>query len=122
MFRFLESSKFAIEGILFGLRTERNVQIWFGVLILNLVLSYWLEISKFEFMFILGSTLAIGIAEYLNTAIEALSDRVTLERDEQIKRVKDLAAGATFLASILAFTISCLIFIPKLIEKFEISL
>lgn len=122
MLRFIQSSKYAIEGIIFGLRTERNIQIWFGILIFNLIMSLWLGVSKFEFFFILCSTFAIGISEYLNTAIEALADRVTMEREEVIKRVKDLAAGATFLGSTLTFIIACCIFIPKILEKFEITL
>lgn len=122
MFRFLKSSKYALEGIFFGLKTERNIQIWFGVLILNLLVCYWLEVSTVEFLFVLSSTFAIGISEYINTAVEALADRVTLEREEIIKRVKDLAAGATFCASTLTVIVCLVIFIPKILEKFEIAI
>lgn len=122
MFRFLASAKYAIQGILFGLRTERNVQIWFAVLMFNLLLAVVLNISKIEWLFILCTTFSIGVAEYLNTAIETLSDRVSQEREEAIKRTKDLAAAATFCASTLAFVVSCLIFIPKLLEKFGFNL
>src|SRR5690625_7469309 len=94
----------------------------FGVFILNLLVYYCLEVSKVEFLFLLSSTFAIGISEYINTAVEALADRVTLEREEIIKRVKDLAAGATFCASTLTVIVCVVIFIPKLIEKFEIAI
>src|SRR5690625_4814761 len=122
MFRFLKSSKYALEGIFFGLRTERNIQTWFGVLILKLLVCYCLEGSKFGFLLVLSSTFAIGISEYINTAVEALADRVTLEREEIIKRLQDLAAGATFCASTLTVSVCVVIFIPKLIEKFEIAI
>ncbi len=121
MFRFLKSSRYALEGIWYGLRSERNVQIWFGVLIANMLVALWLGVDRTEFLFLFFSTFAIGIAEYLNTAIEKLSDRVTTEKEEIIKRVKDVAAGATFLASINALVVSLVIYIPKILEKFEIS-
>lgn len=118
MFRFLQSAKYALEGIWFGLKTERNVQIWFVTLIFNLLVSYWLEVSKIEFLFILCATFSIGISEYMNTAVEALANRVSQEREEAIKRTKDLAAAATFCASTLTFTVCAIIFVPKFLEKF----
>lgn len=121
MFRFFKSSKYAIEGLWYGLRTERNVQIWFGVFLITYLVAFWLEISSNEFLFVVVWTFLIGISEFLNTSIEKLADRVTLEREEQIKRVKDIAAGATFLASTGAFVTSMIIFLPKILEKFGIS-
>lgn len=118
MLRFLQSTRYAIEGLIYALRTERNVQIWFGVLIANLLVAWWLEVSKIEFLLIFISTCGIGIAEYLNTSLEKLSDRVSTEREEAIKRVKDVAAGATFVASICAAVVSAVIYIPLILDKF----
>lgn len=119
MLRFLQSSKHAINGIFYALRTERNVQIWAGVLSVNLLIAFLLQVSTFEFILILIVMFAIGIAEYLNTALEILSDRVTLEKDESIKRVKDVAAAATFIASTLAVIVSAIIYLPKIFTCFE---
>lgn len=122
MFRYLRSIRFAVNGLFYALRTERNVQIWLGVAVLTFLFSIWMEISQTEFLIILLWMSLIGTAEYLNTSIEKLSDRVTLEYDEQIRRVKDIAAGATFLASIGAIISGLIIFVPKILEKFEIHL
>lgn len=118
--RFIKSSKYALEGIIFGLKTERNIQIWAGILLANVSVALLLAVSMIEFLFILCSTFTIGISEYMNTAVEALADRVTQEREDIIKRVKDLAAAATFCASTLTVLISAIIYIPKILEKFEI--
>ena len=122
MFRYLRSIRFAVNGLFYALRTERNVQIWFVIAVLTLVFSIWMKVSKTEFLIILLWMSLIGTAEYLNTSIEKLSDRVTLEYDEQIRRVKDIAAGATFVASIGAIISGLIIFVPKILEKFEIHL
>jgi diacylglycerol kinase len=123
MFRFISSIRFAWNGIFYALRSERNVQIWLGVTLLTLIIAFLLCVSHIEFLIITIWMFLIGAMEYVNTSIELLSDRITTEYDEQIKRVKDMAAGATLLVSTGA-VISCMvIFVPKFLEKFcEISL
>ncbi len=122
MFRYFRSIKFAINGLFYALRTEKNVQIWLGVAVLTIVFSLWLNVSQTELLIILLWMFLIGTSEYLNTSIEKLSDRITMEQDEQIKHVKDIAAGATFLASVGAIISGLIIFVPKILEKFEIRL
>lgn len=123
MLRFISSMKFALEGIFYALRTERNVQIWFFVMISTFGIAALLEVSQTEFLIIMLWMFLIGTSEYLNTAIEKLSDRVTTEHDMQIKRVKDISAGATFITSTGAFVTCMIIFVPKFLERFcEISI
>lgn len=122
MFRYFHSMKFALNGLFYALRTERNVQIWLGVALLTIGISLWLEVSQIEFLIIILWMTLIGTSEYLNTSIEKLADRVTMEHDEQIKHVKDIAAGATFVASIGAIVSGLIILVPKILEKFEIPL
>jgi diacylglycerol kinase (ATP) len=51
---------------------------------------------------LIGVVLAVMIVELLNTAIEKLADRVTLERDPMIGRVKDMGSAAVGLALLIA--------------------
>jgi diacylglycerol kinase len=122
MFRYFRSVKYALNGLFYALRTEKNVQIWLGVTIITLGISFWLEVTSTEFLIIQMWMFLIGTSEYLNTSIEKLADRVTLEREEQIKHVKDIAAGATFVASTGAVISGFIILGPKILEKFEIHL
>jgi diacylglycerol kinase (ATP) len=46
--------------------------------------------------------LAVMIVELLNTAIEKLADRVTLEHDPIIGRVKDMGSAAVGLTLLIA--------------------
>jgi len=121
MFRYFHSVKYALNGIFYALRTERNVQIWFVVFVLTNSIAYWLNVSRNEAIIIFISMTLIGSVEYLNTAVEILADRVTKERDEQIKHVKDVAAGATFLVSTASLIVSLIILLPKLCEKLELT-
>ena len=87
MFHYLRSVKFALDGLFYALRTERNVQIWLGVMLVSFAIAYWLKVTQIEFFIIMIWMFGIGTSEYLNTAIEILSDRVTTDHDEQIKQI-----------------------------------
>lgn len=54
--------------------------------------------TLFHFLFVLAVTGLMLVAEILNTAIEALCDYVQPKYDDRIKHIKDMAAGATFIA------------------------
>lgn len=47
--------------------------------------------------------LLVLVVELLNSAIEAIADKVTLERDDLIKQAKDTASAAVFLIFAAAF-------------------
>jgi diacylglycerol kinase len=51
----------------------------------------------------------------INSAIENLADFVSPEKNDQIKKVKDLSAGAVLIGAITALFIGLIVFIPKLI-------
>ena len=51
---------------------------------------------------LIGVVVAVMIVELLNTAIEKLADRVTLEHDPIIGRVKDMGSAAVGLTLLLA--------------------
>jgi diacylglycerol kinase (ATP) len=62
---------------------------------------------------ILAIGLVLGI-EGLNTAVEKIADFVHPDFHERIGFIKDIAAGAVFLAALTAITIGCIIYFPYL--------
>jgi len=65
-------------------------------------LIVWLAKSWEQAALLLGSLLIILIVELLNSAIEAVVDRVSFERHELSKRAKDIASAAVLMALVLA--------------------
>lgn len=61
--------------------------------------------TLFHFLFVLAVTGLMLVAEILNTAIEALCNYVQPHYDDRIKHVKDMAAGATFLAIVIWYAV-----------------
>lgn len=60
---------------------------------------------------------AIGLvwfSEIINSCIERCVDYISLEHTQQAKHIKDMAAGAVLIISVLAACIGLYVFLPKL--------
>ena len=60
--------------------------------------ALWLAQTGFERALLLGSLLLVLIVELLNSAIEAVVDRVSDEHHELAGRAKDIGSAAVFVA------------------------
>jgi len=110
----LKSVGFAFKGAVLLLKTEASIKIQFTLGIIVTVAGFYFNISKTEWLIQL---LAIGLvmcAEGMNTAIEAIADFVHPEHHKKIGLIKDIAAGAVFIAAIFTSLIGLVIYIPKI--------
>lgn len=117
--RRIQSFGYAFKGLRLMLSHQPNFFIHLTLAILALGLSYFLNLSRSELLWII---IAIGMvlsAEVFNTAIEKLTDMVQPEKDPKAGQVKDLAAAAVLLTSITALIIGLLIFIPPILELID---
>ena len=111
----LKSFKHAYEGIIFGIKNERNLEIHILIMILVIMFGIILKISQIEWLIciiLLGLVISL---ELMNTAIETVVDMITLEKNPKAKIAKDVAAGAVLVSAISAAIIGLIIFIPKII-------
>lgn len=70
--------------------------------ILAAPLAFWLANTWEQAALLLGSLFVVIIVELLNSAIEAVVDRVSFERHDLSKRAKDIASAAVLMALLLA--------------------
>ena len=83
------------------------------IVLIACVFAIVLKIGTNEWIAILFcSALVLGL-EMINTAIEKLSNVVSTSIRPDIKIIKDMAAGAVLLVSIISLIIACIIFFPK---------
>lgn len=110
----LKSVGYAFKGALLLLQTEASIKIQFGIAIIMTGAGFYFKISTTEWLF---QILAIGIImsiEGLNTAVEKLADFIHPEHHKKIGIIKDVSAGAVFIAAITAIIIGGIIYVPKL--------
>ena len=110
---------YAFEGILTGIRKERNMRIHTAAMILVVFFGTVLGLSATEWCICLVLFGLVMALELVNTAVEAVVDLVTEERKPLAKIAKDTAAGAVLIAAIMAAVIGCIIFLPKILEFAE---
>ena len=67
--------------------------------------AFWLGDSAVERSLLIGTCLLVLVVELLNSAIEAVVDRIGADRHELSGRAKDTASAAVFIA--LCLTVVC---------------
>mgnify|MGYP000190434515 CR=1 FL=1 len=110
----IRSVGYALKGAWILLSSEGSIQVQFVIALLMTGAGWFFEISSIEWMF---QWLAIGMVmglEGVNTAVEKLSDYVQPDTDPRIGRLKDISAGAVFMASVAACIVGGIIYFPKI--------
>jgi diacylglycerol kinase (ATP) len=74
-------------------------EIWAGALLVPA--AFWLGRGPMEIALLVAAVLLVLIVELLNSAVEAVVDRVSLEWHELSKRAKDIGSAAVLLALFL---------------------
>ncbi|WDF67467.1 diacylglycerol kinase family protein [Sphingobacterium oryzagri] len=110
----LASFSFALDGIVTLFKEEANAKIHLTCAILVIIAGFLLQVSTAEWMVLIFAMAFVIALELVNTALEKLCDLVHPEKHNQIKKIKDMAAGAVLLAAIAAALLACFIFLPKM--------
>ena len=106
--------KYAFAGIVLCLKNERNMRIHCFVALIVMGVGCYIRLSLYEWIAILLCIGTVLSAEAFNTAIEKLADYVCDEYNPAIGIVKDVAAGAVLIISILSLVVGLTILISKL--------
>lgn len=112
--RFFKSFSYAFQGLKYTFKTQVNFRFHSLALVVVLIASFILEITKTEWLIVLLCISLVLFAELVNTAFEALVDLVSPDIHPLAKIVKDVAAAAVLILAIFSAIIGLLIFIPYL--------
>lgn len=109
----IKSIGFAFKGAILLLKTEASVKVQFVILIVITLAGFYFNISQTEWILQCISIGLVMAIEGINTALEKLADFVHPKHNEKIGFIKDISAGAVFIAAISAVIVGLLIYIPK---------
>jgi undecaprenol kinase/diacylglycerol kinase (ATP) len=116
MSTFLKGFVYARNGIIFLVKSERNFRVHLVVLILVIALGWYFSITRNEWLVITLTASVVLALEGVNTSIERLSDLYSTDQNEQIRVIKDVAAGAVLIAAIGAVIVGILVFVPYMLN------
>ncbi|KAF0207396.1 MAG: diacylglycerol [Actinobacteria bacterium] len=104
----------AIDGIVYALRTQRNMRIHVVAAMLVLVAALFFRVSRIEFLMLMLTIAFVIGTELVNTAVEATIDVATQTFDPIAKIGKDVAAGAVLVSSVCAVVVGYVVFFGRL--------
>ncbi|GAA3854920.1 diacylglycerol kinase [[Pseudomonas] carboxydohydrogena] len=84
----------SLNGLLFAFRSEQAIREEVVALVASFPLSWLVGVTSARKVELVVVVLLVLVVELLNTAIEKLADRLTLDHDPQIGRVKDMGSAA----------------------------
>lgn len=102
MKRIYSAAKNSLRGLVDGVKTEAAIREEVVVLAFAIPLGVVIAPGLAWYVAMIGTVLVVLAVEFLNTAIEKLSDHVTPEQHRDIGRIKDFGSSAVFFALALA--------------------
>lgn len=112
--KFTDSFNYAIEGIIYAIKTQRNMRIHMFIAILVLIFSLFFDFTKVEMLILFLTITLVIVLEMINTAIEATIDVLANYYHPLAKIAKNVAAGAVLISAITAILVGYLLFFEKL--------
>jgi len=100
--RIFSAFLYSIDGFKSAWKNEHAFRQEVSVFVVGTVIALVLRISAFEKLMLIGVLLLILIVELINSSIEAVVDRVSLERHPLSKNAKDFGSAAVLLTCLLA--------------------
>jgi diacylglycerol kinase len=116
------SFRYAFHGWWFVIRTQRNAWIHALVSIIVIILAIWLGLGAWDWAVIIIAIAMVWTAEFLNTALEAVVDLASPERNHLAKVGKDVGAAAVLIAAGSSAVIGLLILGPPLWARLALLL
>jgi diacylglycerol kinase (ATP) len=89
-------------GLIFAVRSEQAIREELAALLISIPLAWFIGVTPARRVELILAILLLLVVELLNTAIEKLSDRLTMDHDPQIGRVKDMGSAAVGVALLIA--------------------
>tara|TARA_R110000868_G_scaffold10263_3_gene50250 strand:- start:73 stop:441 length:369 start_codon:yes stop_codon:yes gene_type:complete len=109
----IKSVGYAFKGAILLLKTEASIKIQFFIALLVTAAGFFFNISSTEWIIQFLAIALVMSIEGINTAIEEIANFIHPEQHSKIGLIKDIAAGAVFIASIFAAIIGFIIYLPK---------
>lgn len=112
----LKSFTYAFNGLRVLIKEEHNAWIHLFATVCVVAAGILFKISLMEWVAVVFAIGLVFSFEIINTSVEHIANFICPERDDRIKRIKDLAAAAVLVSAITAAVIGLIVFIPKIIE------
>lgn len=96
--RVIHAFYYSMQGLAAAMRYESAFRQELVMFLVMLPLAFWLGQSALHYILLISSLLLVLIVELLNSAVEAVVDRIGAEHNELAGRAKDMGSAAVFIS------------------------
>ena len=100
--RILSACLYSLDGLQSAWRHEHAFRQELMLFVAGAIVALLLPVSSFQKLALMGVLVLVLIVELINSAIEAVVDRISLERHPLSKNAKDFGSAAVLLSCVLA--------------------
>jgi diacylglycerol kinase len=112
----ITSFRHALNGLKILVLEEPNSRIHLFAAICTVIAGILLKVSFIEWIALVFAIGLVITLEIVNSAIENIADYVSPEKDDMIKKIKDLSAAGVLVSAITALIVGLIIFLPKIVH------
>ncbi|MGF1726828.1 diacylglycerol kinase [Photobacterium nomapromontoriensis] len=99
--RIIDATRYSIKGLKAAWINEAAFRQETVLLVIATIITFFLPVTKYEQLAMVGSIILVMIVELLNSAVEAVVDRIGSEHHELSGRAKDIGSAAVMVTMIL---------------------
>ena len=107
--RILKAARCSMDGLTATLRNEAAFRQEVLLFVVMAPIGIWLGSTGVERALLVGSLIIVLIVELLNSAVEAVVDRIGMERHKLSGYAKDMGSAAVFLSLVNVFIVWVLV-------------
>ena len=105
--RIINAFGYSMQGFQAAFKNEAAFRQELALAIFLLPLAIWLGNTPLEQALLISVVLLVLVVELLNSAIEAVVDRIGSEAHELAGRAKDVASAAVFISLMMVLVLNC---------------
>jgi len=103
--RIIKATSYSLKGLRAAWKSEAAFRQEAIMVIIAIIVAFLLDVQWIERLLLISSMVLIAIVELLNSAIEAVVDRIGTELHELSAKAKDIGSAAVFISICLAIFI-----------------
>ncbi|GAK84816.1 diacylglycerol kinase [Vibrio ponticus] len=109
--RIFNATRYSWQGLVAAFKNEAAFREEILLAAVMLPVAFWLDVTQVERILLIATVVLVLIVELINSAVEAVVDRIGSERHELSGRAKDIGSAAVLLAMLLtAYTWATILF------------
>jgi diacylglycerol kinase (ATP) len=112
--RVMRAVGYSLAGLKAALKHEAAFRQELALFVILAPLGFWLGCNGIERSLLIGSLVLVLVVELLNSAVEAVVDRIGSEKHDLSGRAKDMGSAAVLLSLFLAVGVWALVLAERL--------